>query len=77
MSSCSFVLEASEESPLINPAIIIKNWGSQPASCTINGNPLADGEDFRQGIRKGKDGEDLILWIKLEEDKPVNITLKE
>jgi hypothetical protein len=76
MSPCSFILEASEESPLVNPAIIIKNWGSQPASCTINGNPLADGEDFRQGIRKGKDGEDLILWFKLEEEKPVNITLK-
>jgi len=72
---CSVVLEASEDSPLINPAIIIKNWGSQPASCTINGLALAEGEDFRQGIRKGMDGEDLILWFKLEEEKPVNITL--
>ncbi|RLD71568.1 MAG: hypothetical protein DRI98_04830 [Bacteroidetes bacterium] len=72
---CSFVLEASEDSPLINPAIIIKNWGSQPASCNINGLPLTDGKEFRQGIRKGTDGEDLILWIKLEEEKPVNIKL--
>jgi hypothetical protein len=72
---CSVVLEASEDSPLINPAIIIQNWGSQPASCTINGKLLAVGKDFRQGIRKGTNGDDLILWIKLEDEEPVNIIL--
>ena len=74
---CTFVLEASEDSPLINPAVIIKNWGGQPASCTINGKQTFQGKDFRQGIRKTLDGEDLILWFPLEEEKPVTISINQ
>ena len=75
LTPCTFVLEASEDSPLINPAIIIKNWGGRRASLSINGEAIAEGEDLRQGIRKGMDGEDLILWIRLDKTKPVNISL--
>jgi len=76
LTPCTFILEASEDSPLINPAIIIKNWGGQRASLSINGEAIAEGEDFRQGIRKGTDGEDLILWIRLDKTKPVKILLE-
>ena len=69
-------LEASTDSPLLNPAIIIKNWGSQPATLSINGKSVPQGEDFRQGIRKGPLGEDLILWIRLDKQKPVTIVLE-
>ena len=31
------------------------------------------GENFRQGIRKGPVGEDLIIWIRLDRQKPVKI----
>lgn len=72
---CSFVLDATGESPLINPAIIIKNWGGQRASLSINGEAIAEGEDFRQGIRKGTDGEDLILWIRLDRTEAVQFIL--
>jgi hypothetical protein len=75
-SPLSFVLEASAESPLVNPAMIIRNWGSRPATCFINDKQLAEGKDFRQGIRKSMDGEDLVLWIPMEEVKPVKITLR-
>jgi hypothetical protein len=74
---CTFVLAASEDSPLINPAVVIENWGSQPANCTVNGKQMVQGEDFRQGIRKSMDGEDLILWIPLEEEKPVTISISQ
>jgi len=76
LTPCTFELAASKDSPLINPAIIIKNWGSQPATCSINGKQIVNGEDFRQGIRKGTDGEDLILWIPLDKQKPVKISIK-
>jgi len=75
LTPCTFVLEASEDSPLINLAIIIKNWGSQLATFSINGKNIAHGEDFRQGIRKGTGREDLILWIRLDRQKPVKITV--
>jgi hypothetical protein len=73
---CTFSLEASRESPLLNPAFIIRNWGSRQATCSVNGRQLEEGKDFRQGIRKGSDGEDLILWLRLEGKKPVKITVK-
>ncbi len=69
-------LEASEDSPLLNPAIIIKNWGNQMATLSINGKSIPKGEDFRQGIRKGPLGEDLILWIRQDMQKPVTIVLE-
>lgn len=68
-------LEASADSPLLNPAIIIKNWGSQAATLSINGKSIPQGKDFRQGIRKGPLGEDLIIWIRLERQKPVKVDL--
>jgi hypothetical protein len=73
---CTFSLETSRESPILNPAFIIKNWGGQAATCSLNGRQLEEGEDFRQGIRKGVDGEDLILWFRLEGQKPVKISIE-
>jgi len=72
---CSFVLEASKESPLLNPAIIIKNWGSQLSTLSVNGKKIKQGKDFRQGIVKGPYGEDLIIWLRLDMQKTVKITL--
>lgn len=75
MAPCSFILEATNDSPILNPAIIIKNWGSQLASLFIDGQRIEQSENFRQGIRKGPNGDDLILWIKMGIKKPVNIML--
>jgi hypothetical protein len=72
----SLSIKCSEESPLINPAIIIKNWGNQQATLLINGKNRKQGVDFRQGIRKGPEGNDLILWVRLTTKSPVEITLK-
>jgi hypothetical protein len=69
-------ISASDDSPLQNPAIIIKNWGRKMATLSINGENILPGKDFRQGIRSTAFSEDLILWIKLEKVKPLNITLK-
>jgi hypothetical protein len=73
LTPCKFVVEASKDSPLLNPAIIIKNWGSQLSTLSINGQNKVHGENFRQGIRKGPVGEDLIIWIRLDRQKPVKI----
>jgi hypothetical protein len=69
-------IKGTEESPLINPAFIVKNWGNQPATLSINGKNMMQGEDFRLGIRRGQDGDDLILWIRLNRQGPVEISLK-
>ena len=72
---CSFTLEASKESPLLNPAIIIKNWGSRLPTLLVNDKTIQQGKDFRQGIRKGAFGEDLVIWIRLDRQRPVKIML--
>lgn len=69
-------LNGSEESPVINPAFVIKNWGGQHASLSVDGVEWTQGENFRQGIRKGLEGEDLIVWIRLNSQSPVTITLE-
>ena len=74
-SSCMFVLEASEKSPLVNPAIIVKNWGNLSATLTLDGVRRPSGKHFRQGIRRGPLGDDLIVWIELDLRKPVEIIL--
>jgi hypothetical protein len=75
-NSLEFILKGSIESPVINPAVIIKNWGNRQASLTVNGKKMKQGEDFKQGIRKSLEGDDLILWIRLNSKTPVEISLK-
>ena len=70
---CTFIIDASKESPLLNPAIIIKNWPGQLPTLSINGKKIKQGKDFRQGIRKGPFGEDLIIWIRLDNQNPVKL----
>lgn len=66
------IIKGSEDSPVINPAIIIKNWGNKPAIISIDGKQR---EDVRQSIRKGSEGDDIILWVRLERKEPVKISL--
>jgi len=72
---CEFVLDASKESPLLNPAIIIKNWGNQLATLSVDGKDIEHGKNFRQGIRSGIEGDDLIVWIRLNGNEPVKVSL--
>lgn len=73
---CSFVLEASDTSPLVNPAIIVKNWGSRPAVVYIDNRAATQDNMIRQAIRKGPEGDDLILWMQKETKSPLHIMLK-
>ncbi len=41
--------EASADSPLVNPAIVIKNWGDQIPRLKVNGKAVSWGPDFRVG----------------------------
>jgi len=70
-----FIIKGSEESPIINPAIIIKNWGNQLATIIVDGKSLVKSEHLRQGIRKTPEGEDLILWLRLKKQNPIEIVL--
>jgi len=61
-----FELAASEESPLVNPAFVIKNWGEKDATLKINGNKVKRGKDVRFGHSHTLEGSDLVVWLKME-----------
>jgi hypothetical protein len=73
--AAEFTLAGSTESPVINPALVIENWGEEAVRIEINGKPLVQGADCRIGKRDRLEGSDLIVWLKLQSDAPVRIRL--
>ena len=70
-----FELPASETSPVVNPAFIIKNWGRAAAELKIDEKPVKRGKDLRVGHRRTLETTDLIVWIKKEATSPITISL--
>jgi len=68
-------LLASEESPVFDPAFVIKGWGDDDAALRINGKPVERGKNFRLGHCYRLDSTDLVVWVKIESTEPVRITL--
>ncbi|MHC4337285.1 MAG: LamG domain-containing protein, partial [Planctomycetota bacterium] len=69
------LVKASEESPVINPAFVIKNWGDSDARLEIDGKEVKRGKDFRFGHRARLEGTDLIVWMKLASSEPVPVSI--
>jgi len=65
-------LQASGSSPLVNPALVIRNWGDAQPRLIVNGRPAARGS-VRFGSVPRLDGTDLLVWIRLETSTPVTI----
>lgn len=70
--SVAISLQGSQQSPVINPAIRIKNWNADTAKVLVNGKP---GGDVRLGFHQGIEGTDLIVFLFLNETVPVQITV--
>ena len=69
-------LAASEDHPVVNPAFIIKDWGDANATLKIDGEAVERGASFRFGHRAEPTRTDLIVWLKLESVKPVEIAFE-
>ena len=66
------VLKGNKDSPIINPAFFIKNWNSNDAKILINGK---ESQKYRVGINHELEGDDLVLFIFINESVTVNITI--
>jgi hypothetical protein len=75
MKALQMAIQASDSSPVVNPAIVIKNWGDQAGELKINNKPVAWGKDFRRGYVKHLDGTDLVVWIRQSSVTPVQIAV--
>jgi hypothetical protein len=54
------ILKGSKDSPVINPAILVKNWNSNGAKILVNGKAY---KNSKVGINHQLDGDDLIIYI--------------
>lgn len=73
--SLRLVLDASSESPVVNPAFVITGWGDAGASLTIDGKKAVKGKDYRIGHRRKLEGTDLIVWVEKRAEKKLEISL--
>jgi hypothetical protein len=59
-------LAGRSQSPVLNPAFIVKKWGGTDVTLTLDGKPIPRGTGFRFGHRQTLEGTDLIVWIETE-----------
>ncbi|MHC4644545.1 MAG: LamG domain-containing protein [Planctomycetota bacterium] len=74
-ASLDFELVADEQSPVLNPAFVIRNWGEVGVVLRIDGEHVERGKDFRFGQNRTLHGTDLVGWIRKEATKPVKVLL--
>ncbi len=73
----SFTVNASAESPMVNPCFVVRNWGSdRQAKVKINGTKL-ESKDFRQGIIRDTDGtQTIVVWMEKTIEAPAAVQLQ-
>jgi len=74
-SRLKFKLAGSENSPVVNPAFVVKNWGKADAVLKIDGKKIRRGKSLRFGQRYRLEGSDLIVWIKAHSAKPIEFLI--
>lgn len=74
-SSLQMTLEADSNSPLYDPAIVVKNWGETGAKLMINGSPAPWGKDYRCGLVHRLGGTDLVIWLNKKSTHPIRLSL--
>lgn len=55
--------DASPTSPIVNLPVLVEDWGDDPATLRLNGEPVERGPDYRYGHIHTLDGTHLIVWI--------------
>ena len=76
-------ISASADSPVVNPAFLMNNWGTRNAELDINGSAVPRGKNFRLGhyttlgLEDGRVWQDvLIVWAKVNSAKPTRFTIR-
>jgi hypothetical protein len=61
-----FILEAKPDSPIVNPAFVVENWGNHEAKIMVNGKIIPRGKSFRYGHIRRINRYDLVVWLQLD-----------
>jgi len=71
-----FSLDANTDSPVFNPAFIIKNWGDHHVELKVNGKKIKQGKNFRIGYVRTINQYDLVIWLELESDSKMEFSIE-
>ncbi|MGB5894862.1 MAG: hypothetical protein WBG58_11860, partial [Ignavibacteriaceae bacterium] len=74
VSTVTFDIEASEESPLVNPAFVLKNWNKQSAKIKMDNKEIIVDDNCRVGYKFTDEGIDLIIWLELKKIEETNFS---
>ncbi len=61
---------------ILNPVIIVRDWGKSDVELEINEKRIERNSDFRVGYEATDTGTNLVLWLKFESKEPVVFTLR-
>ncbi len=75
LNQIAMEINASKESPLLNPAFVLSDWGNDGAQFYMNGKLIKEGSDFRVGHEQRLKAADLVAWLKYASEKPVKIKI--
>ncbi len=62
-------LMGSKDSPVVNPAFVLKGWGDKKVEIMLNGKKCKEGVNYRAGYENHIEGTDLVLWFDLSSEK--------
>ncbi len=73
----SFKIDASDESPLVNPCFVIKHWPEKTgAVIKVDGEVLKSGKKVREGFARCHAGHlAKVIWLKITSEKPVTVEI--
>jgi len=75
VNELKFSLKASEESPVSNPAFVIKNWGDNNIRIKVNGRTIKEGKSCRIGKIRTINQYDLVVWMEMESATDVEFSI--
>ena len=68
-------LAGTDASPVVNPALLIENWGDARPEFAVDGVRRPRGAGARYGYRQRLDGTDLVVWLRLESARTVRVRI--
>lgn len=74
-ATLSLTFDASDASPIFDPAIVIKGWGERGTRLKVDGKSVTLGTSFRVGHIYRLESTDLVIWIQRESTEPFHIEL--
>jgi hypothetical protein len=67
--------EASAESPLVRPVVILKNARAGVKGVTLDGRRLVEGRDYTFGEVRRLEGRSAVLWLNFESEGKISIEI--